>query len=319
MALAYQFDTNEYSISAVVRRVPALFASRLASFFDVQQGVHKAYHEVAINIQRSQLEEIILTLPAESTPSNITITGQAGTQIKQYNSEVQGDQRLWKVLLSTPAFSDVTLGIEYDQQVDEQEGKLTPAFPKVIGAGYQSGVFSVEASPELEVEVSDTDGKQVDVGELAVNGYVVGKHRVAAYRYTGDSPSLSVSIDYPELRPIPAVLINEAELLTYVASRGVYQTVARFSLLTKADYVRVVLPNQNAVLWGVVVDGSVTVKPQRLDNTKGAAISWLICQPQTVMLATCGTYVLSMKRHRNPQAIFSLEHLRYMSTDGVKN
>ena len=268
VALAYQFDTNEYSISAVVRRVPALFASRLASFFDVQQGVHKAYHEVAINIQRSQLEEIILTLPAESTPSNITITGQAGTQIKQYNSEVQGDQRLWKVLLSTPAFSDVTLGIEYDQQVDEQEGKLTPAFPKVIGAGYQSGVFSVEASPELEVEVSDTDGKQVDVGELAVNGYVVGKHRVAAYRYTGDSPSLSVSIDYPELRPIPAVLINEAELLTYVASRGVYQTVARFSLLTKADYVRVVLPNQNAVLWGVVVDGSVTVKPQRLDKAK---------------------------------------------------
>ena len=268
VALAYQFDTTEYSISAVVRRVPALFASRLASFFDVQQGVHKAYHEVAINIQRSQLEEVTLALPAESTPSNITITGQAGTQIKQYNSEVHGDQRLWKVLLSTPAFRGVTLGIQYDQQVDEQEGKLTPAFPKVIDAGYHSGVFSVEASPELEVEVGDTDGKQVDVGELAVNGYVVGKHRVAAYRYTGDSPSLSVAINYPELRPIPAVLINEAELLTYVASRGVYQTVARFSLLTKADYVRIKLPNENTVLWGVVVDDTVTVKPQRLDNTK---------------------------------------------------
>ena len=42
----------------------------------------------------------------------------------------------------------------------------------------------------------------------------------------------------------------------------------RYSLLTKADYVRVVLPDENAVLWGVVVDGNVTVKPQILDETR---------------------------------------------------
>ena len=267
VTLAYQYDTTEYAISATVRRVPALFASRLASFFDVQQGVHKSYHEIAINIQRSQLEEVTFTLPANSTPANIAITGQAGTQVKQFNSHVQGEQRFWKVLLSTQAFSEVTLGVEYQQQVDEREARLNPAFPKVLGSGYQSGVFSVEASPELEVNVSETNGKQVDVGELAVNGYVVGKHRVAAYRYTGDSPTLDVSIRYPDLRPIPAVLINKAEMLTYVAARGIYQTVAKYSLLTKADYVRVVLPHENAVLWGVVVDGNVTVKPQVLDET----------------------------------------------------
>jgi len=268
VALAYQYDSTEYAISAIVRRVPALFASRLASFFDVQQGVHKSYHEIAINIQRSQLEEVTFTLPARSTPANITITGQVGTQIKEYHSEVRGEQRFWKVLLNTQAFSEITLGVQYDQQVDEKQAKLKPAFPKVVGSGYQSGVFSVEASPELEVDVSVTDGKQVDVGELAVNGYVVGKHRVAAYRYTGDSPSLDISINYPDLRPIPAVLINKADMLTYVASRGVYQTVARYSLLTKADYVRVVLPHENAVLWGVVVDGTVTIKPQSLDQTQ---------------------------------------------------
>lgn len=268
VALAYQYASTEVAISAIVRRVPALFASRLASFFDVQQGVHKSYHEIAINIQRSQLEEVTFTLPARSTPANITITGQVGTQIKQYHSEVRGDQRFWKVLLSTQAFSEVTLGVQYDQQVDEKEAKLNPAFPKVVGSGYQSGVFSIEASPELEVDVSETDGKQVDVGELAVNGYVVGKHRVAAYRYTGASPSLDISINYPDLRSIPAVLINKADMLTYVASRGVYQTVARYSLLTKADYVRVVLPDENAVLWGVVVDGMVTIKPQSLDQTQ---------------------------------------------------
>ena len=190
VALAYQYDATEYAISATVRRVPALFASRMASFFDVQQGVHKSYHEIAINIQRSQLEEVTFTLPANSTPANISITGQAGTQVKQFNSQVQGEQRFWKVLLSTQAFSEVTLGVEYEQQVDEREDRLNPAFPKVLGSSYQSGVFSVEASPELEVNVSQTNGKQVDVGELAVNGYVVGKYRVAAYRYTGDSRSL---------------------------------------------------------------------------------------------------------------------------------
>lgn len=269
VTLAYQYDSPDYSVSSVVRRIPALYASRLASFFDIQQGVHKAYHELAINIQRSQLEEVTLALPAESTPENITITGLAGTQVKQYNSERQGEQRLWKVLLSTPAFSQITLGVQYDQQVEEKESALDAAFPRVVGAGYQSGVLSVEASPELEVAVDAAGSKQVDVGELAVNGYVVGKHRVAAYRYTGDSPAIKVAIAHPELRSIPAVLVNRAELLTYVASRGLYQTVARYSLLTKADYVRVVLPSSGAVLWSVVVDGTVTVKPQRASGVDG--------------------------------------------------
>ena len=264
--LAYQYDTAEYAVSAVVGRVPPLFASRLASFFDVQQGVHNTYHEIAINVQRSQIEEVAFSLPADTTPENITITGQAGTQVKQFSSVEQGEQRIWKVRLSQPAFSNVTLGVQYDQQVDQQEAEFIPAFPKVIGAGYQSGVFSVEASPELEVVVETTDGKQVDVGELAVNGYVVGKHRVAAYRYTGDAPMLDVAIDYPDLTPIPAVLIERAELLTYVASHGVYQTVAEYSMLTRADYVRVKLSHPTAVLWSVVVDESVTVKPQKVGD-----------------------------------------------------
>jgi|GEM_PF-1140783 len=268
VALAYQFDSTEYAVSAVVRRVPALFASRLASFFDVQQGVHKAYHEVSIDIQRSQLEEVVLALPANETPENITITGIAGTTVKQFNSEVQGQQRIWTVLLSTPAFSQITLGIQYNQQVDDTAEHLKAAFPQVVGTGYQSGVFSVEASPELEVAVDDEGFKPVDVGELAVNGYVVGKHRVAAFRYTVESPDVKVNIAYPELRAIPAVLINRAELLTYVTNRGAYQTVARYSLLTKSDYVRVVLP-QNSRLWSVVVDDAVTVKPQKALDAEG--------------------------------------------------
>ena len=62
--------------------------------------------------------------------------------------------------------------------------------------------------------------------------------------------------------------MNRAELLTYVASRGVYQTVARYSLLTKADYVRVVLPG-DARLWSVVVDDVVTVRPQKTPRGDG--------------------------------------------------
>ena len=268
VALAYQYDSTDFAVSTMVRKVPALYASRLASFFDVQQGVHKSYHEIAINIQRSQVEEVVLALPADSTPENITINGLAGTEVKQYSSEDDGPLRKWTIRLSTPAFSNVTLGVQYNNQVENDEAQLTPAFPEVMGAGYQSGVFSIEASPELELTVDEPGFKPVDAGELAVNGYVVGKHRVAAFRYTGESPSINVGIEYPDLRAIPAVLVNRAELLTYVASRGVYQTVARYSLLTKADYVRVVLPG-DARLWSVVVDDVVTVRPQKTPRNDG--------------------------------------------------
>ena len=70
-----------------------------------------------------------------------------------------------------------------------------------MGAGYQSGVFSIEASPELELTVDEPGFKPVDAGELAVNGYVVGKHRVAAFRYTGESPSINVGIKYRTFVP----------------------------------------------------------------------------------------------------------------------
>ena len=274
LALAYRYEQPQFTVAVVAKRVVPVLSARLATFLNVQPGVLKTYSELTYIVQQSLVEKVQFKLP-DSSPADLNVVGFAGTVVKQFSSKEEGAHRIWTVTLDKPTAGEVVIGLDFEQAIQESITEYTPAIATAENVVYQSGVLSVESSPELAIKVGDTGAddrefdtrlKSVDVGELVVNGYSVGKHRIGAYGYTGARPNVQLEISRPALFSVPSTLIQRSEIVSFVSSHGVYQSVARFEILTKASYLQVALPEQ-ASLWSVVIDGGDTVKPQKVSGT----------------------------------------------------
>ena len=274
LALAYRYEQPQFTVAVVAKRVVPVLSARLATFLNVQPGVLKTYSELTYTVQQSLVEKVQFKLP-DSSPADLNIVGFAGTVVKQFSSIEADGHRLWTVTLDKPTAGVVVIGVDFEQVIQESTTTYTPAIATAESVVYQSGVLSVESSPELAIKVEDAAAtdlgpdsrlKPVDVGELVVNGYNVGKHRVGAYGYTGMRPNVRLAISRPTLSSVPSTLIQRSEIVSFVSRHGVYQSVARFEILTKASYIQVALP-EKASLWSVVIDGADTVKPQKVSGT----------------------------------------------------
>jgi hypothetical protein len=275
LALAYRYEQPQFTVAVVAKRVVPVLSARLATFLNVQPGVLKTYSELTYTVQQSLVEKVQFKLP-DSSPADLNVVGFAGTVVKQFSSIDADEHRIWTVTLDKPTAGVVVIGVDFEQVIQESATEYTPAIATAENVVYQSGVLSVESSPELAVQIGDAAAatdlgpdsrlKPVDVGELVVNGYNVGKHRVGAYGYTGTQPNVRLAISRPTLFSVPSTLIQRSEIVSFVSSHGVYQSVARFEILTKASYIQVALPEQ-ANLWSVVIDGADTVKPQKVSGT----------------------------------------------------
>jgi hypothetical protein len=275
LALAYRYEQPQFTVAVVAKRVVPVLSARLATFLNVQPGVLRTYSELTYTVQQSLVEKVQFKLP-DSSPADLNVVGFAGTVVKQFSSIEADGHRIWTVSLDKPTAGLVVIGVDFEQVIQESVTAYTPAIVTAEGVVYQSGVLSVESSPELAIQVGDAADdtelgpdsrlKPVDVGELVVNGYGVGKHRVGAYGYTGTQLNVQLEISRPTLFTVPSTLIQRSEIVSFVSSHGVYQSVARFDILTKASYIQVALP-EKASLWSVVIDGADTVKPQKVSGT----------------------------------------------------
>ncbi|HIA62057.1 MAG TPA: hypothetical protein EYN93_04035 [Planctomycetaceae bacterium] len=274
LALAYRYEQPQFTVAVVAKRVVPVLSARVATFLNVQPGVLKTYSELTYTVQQSLVEKVQFKLPA-SSPADLNVVGFAGTVVKQFSSIEADEHRIWTVTLDKPTAGVAVIGVDFEQVIQESETEYSPAIATAENVVYQSGVLSVESSPELAIKVGDAANtdlgpdsrlKPVDVGELVVNGYSVGKHRVGAYGYTGTEPNVRLAISRPLLFSVPSTLIQRSEIVSFVSRHGVYQSVARFEILTKASYIQVALPEQ-ASLWSVVIDGAETVKPQKVSGT----------------------------------------------------
>jgi hypothetical protein len=275
LALSYRYEQPQFTVAVVAKRVVPVLSARLATFLNVQPGVLRTHSELTYTVQQSLVEKVQFKLP-DSSPADLNVVGFAGTIVKQFSSIEAGGYRIWTVTLDKPTAGLVVIGVDFEQVIQESVTAYTPAIVTAEGVVYQSGVLSVESSPELAIQVADAADdtelgpdsrlKPVDVGELVVNGYSVGKHRVGAYGYTGTQLNVQLEISRPTLFPVPSTLVQRSEIVSFVSSHHVYQSVARFEILTKAGYIQVALP-EKASLWSVVIDGADTVKPQKVSGT----------------------------------------------------
>ena len=112
-----------------------------------------------------------------------------------------------------------------------------------------------------------TTMRRVDVGELAEAEYtpgLEGRQLLGAFASTADDSTIAAAIARRDLRPLPAAIVQRAELVTLVSKAGVSQSAARYLLQTKLPFLAVRFP-ADAELWSVSLNGK-PVKPRRRDD-----------------------------------------------------
>ncbi|MEE2989867.1 MAG: hypothetical protein VX715_04590, partial [Planctomycetota bacterium] len=264
--LAYYFDTTDYDATITVEHSDPLVTARSHSFFHVKEGALATYYELTYQVQRSRLNEVEFSLP-ETTPESLQIFGLNGVQVKQSSSRVEESRRYWTVLLSERHAGDLTLGIQAEIPLGEIEvGKAIQQSLPIVraeGVSYQSGVFSVEGSIDLEISIT-TEARRVDIGDLIAINYMVGDRLLGGYGFVGSNPEAEIDVERHPEYSVPSILVQRAEMVTFLSAQGQSQTVARYQLRTKSSYLQLALPDDSR-LWAILVD-NYPVRPQKRDK-----------------------------------------------------
>lgn len=257
-AIAFRYESSDYSVTITTDQIDARVTAETYSFFTVNRESLRAHYEVIFNIEKSKTDSVQLVLPLH-TPSSLSIRGLGGTVVKEFFQEAVGSNRVWTIALSQPADDRVHVAADFLMPVDTD----TFALPIVEASGvaYQSGLLSVEGSPELDVEI-EHKARPVDIGEMiSAAEYLPGRRLLGAFGYVGTPEPVQISITEPSGYLLPPALVERAEISTSISTSGRSQSAARFHIRSNADFLEVKLPGDSE-LWSVMLNGEAA-KPQQ--------------------------------------------------------
>lgn len=259
-SLAYRYDAQPYKATLAVARTRPRLTARTYSSLRILPDALDAHYEIVYQVEEARTQQVSLLLPAD-TPVALSVRPLDDVRLKEFGSQPAGRMRRWNVLLEEPRRETIRLAVDFQQPLAAEASKgLRLPIVAADGVAYQSGLVSVEGSPELEVRVA-TKARRVDVGELVDAEYQPGRHLLGVFGFVGDPAEVRVDVlRHPGYRLHPAI-VQRAELTTFVSTNGVSQSSARFELGTKALFLEVRLPPE-AELWSADLDGQ-PVKVQR--------------------------------------------------------
>lgn len=265
--LTYQVTADSFKAVFRVERKQPQVTTRNYSFFEVRDGLLRAHYEIVYVIERAHTDRLQFDLP-DTTPATVAVRGLQGLQLKESSQVTENGTRTWTAFLAESRIGTVILAIDFEERIDEAAaGNLMLPLVQTRQVAYQTQMVAVESGdPTLDVDVQ-TKMRSVDVGELAETEYtpgLEGRQLLGAFASTADASSVAAAISHRDLRPLPAAIVQRAELVTLVSNAGVSQSAARYLLQTKRPYLAVQFPPQ-AELWSVSLNGK-PVKPRKRND-----------------------------------------------------
>ncbi len=258
--LTYQLTGDSYQAQFSVEKTQPRISTRNYSFFQIKDGVLLAHYEVVFLVERAHAHRLQLELP-ELTPTALSIRGLDDVQLKEYSHVVANGRNLWTVLLAQPQMGAVRLAIDFQQRLaDPEPDNLVLPMVRTSGVAYQTQMATVEGDPALDIDIR-TPMRRVDVGELAEAEYTPGRRLLGTFASNDDGESIEIGVTRRALRPLPAAIVQRAELVTLVSSSGISQSSARYLLQTKVPFLAIALP-EGTELWSATLNGK-PIKPRR--------------------------------------------------------
>lgn len=259
-ALSFRTDFPDWTLDLTLRRNASRITSRWFHFVNFQLESTLYHSEVVYQVQQAAADRFTFSLP-DSTPNEISILGPDNQIIKETSSQVKNGRRVWQVRLAQRMSGAVRLTVDFQQNFKADESiEINLLTPKSEDVAYQSGTIAIEANGELEVSVL-THPREADIGQLIDAQYQVGKRLIGVYGYIEEDDAVSLKIAQRVGHALPTTIVRRAELISQLSPNGKVQTIARYQLLSKGDYITASLPNEGS-LWSVLIDGTATL-PQR--------------------------------------------------------
>jgi len=262
--MAFRCEGAQWSATlAVVRAAPRLTA-RTFNFVRVEPDLLGVHFEIAYQVHAARTRRLALLLPAD-TPQALAIRGLDGVQVKESASqELAGGVRRWNVLLAETRSGPVRLAVDFQQPMGQRREFALPVV-RADGVAYQSGLLAIEGSADLDVQVTPTGARAVDVGELADAQYQPGRRLLGAWGFGGAGTQVTAGARVRVVRQpgvsLPSVIVERATLNTLLSAEGRSVTTAEFRLLAKTQLLEVRLPT-GSQLWSVACAGT-PLAPQR--------------------------------------------------------
>lgn len=258
--LAFRSTSESTMPELQVFRTQPLITARSYSFLKVEKTAISGHYEIVFEVSRARTRQLQFSLP-ESTPSTISIAGLENLAIKESNHKESEGRRIWTTTLANPTSGTLKLSIDLSDSAPTNDvSDLSLPVVKAEQVDFETAMVAVEGDSELDVSVA-TDGRKVDVGELAEASYLVGQRLLGAYGYLGPASPIKVSVFRRPAFNLPDAIVERAELVSLVSDSGIVQTAGRYLLRTKSPFLEVELP-EDAELWAIQVD-NLPAKPQR--------------------------------------------------------
>lgn len=270
LALAYRFEQRPFALSLVAERIAASLTADVYCFLALDADHLDAAYELHYAVRDARTQKVEFSLP-KSAPEELDIlqidpaNPASRIKVKETNSRVVGDRRIWTVQLAERQAGQIWLAATFQQRFDKTEPRgVRMPLAQAEGVDHQSVVVGIEGGSDLDIQVTSHPA-EVDVGELQGNvAYEISRRLIGAYGYAGvegEANKVVVDVLRREQHGLPAALVERAELVTRVAQAGRSQSVARYDLKTKATLIEIELP-PGAKLWTIFLDGQPT-KPQK--------------------------------------------------------
>ncbi|GAB6186178.1 hypothetical protein [Thermopirellula anaerolimosa] len=252
-ALAYRIVEQPFSARFHVVKARPRLSAELFQCFRLETVALYGHVELVYRVEGAREDAFTFSLPL-SAPEGVRVTAGGGHAVKQVTHEVRGERRYWTVRLQEPALGGVRLAVDWRQEWQAGDGKETPLpLATCDDVVYQTGIVSLEATSELEVEMVGS-ARRVDEGELAAAEYQPGPGLLAVVSYGGNPPPLGIEARRHEVMETPPVLVQRAAIRTQFDVGGALVGQADFFLLTGGASLRLEMP-PSGELWTALLDG----------------------------------------------------------------
>ncbi|MGQ9821601.1 MAG: hypothetical protein ACUVQK_07060 [Thermogutta sp.] len=252
-ALAYRMVEQPFAARFQVVKVRPRMSAELFQCFRLETVALHGHVELAYRVEGAGADAFVFSLPL-AAPEGIRVSAGEGRAVKQVSHELRGDRRCWTVRLQEPVAGAVRLFADWGQEWPAGGDQDTPLpLATCEGVVYQTGIVSLEATADLEVNLIG-EARRVDEGELAAAEYQPGPGLLAVVSYGGDPPPLAIRARRHEVIPIPPLLVQRAVLRTLFDNNGGSVGQADFFLLTGGVSLRLEMP-RGGELWSAFLDG----------------------------------------------------------------
>jgi len=261
-ALAYRVVEQPFSARFQVLKARPRLSAELFQCFRLETVALHAHVELAYRVEGAGEDTFAFSLPV-SAPEGVRVSAGEGKAVKQVSHEVRGDRRYWTVRLQEPVAGAVRLIAQWRQE-RQSDGDHDDPLPLAAceNVVYQTGIVSLEATSELEVDLVG-EARRVDEGELAAAEYQPGPGLLAVVSYGGEPPPLRIQARRHEVKETPPLLVQGAFLRTQLDTSGALVGQADFFLLTGGASLRLEMP-QDGELWSALLDD----RPVRVRRVK---------------------------------------------------